>query len=85
MTTKPVRTIKEIQALFAATLLTATGARVEVFSRAKFLWTFCGSAEDVRVAVAYVESNKRMQLVSPIVHDDELGESFAYLDDRISA
>lgn len=85
MTTQKPRTVKEIQALFAATLLEATGARVEVHSRARFLWTFVGPAEDVRQAVAYVESNKLMRLESPIVHDDELGESFAYLDDRRTA
>jgi dTDP-glucose pyrophosphorylase len=84
MKTKP-RTLREITDLFAKTLLDATGANVEVVSRGRYFWSFVGQPDDVRKAVEYVQTNKLMFLEQPVEHDEELDESFAYLDDRATA
>lgn len=83
-TTNP-RTIKKIQDLFASTLRSAIGVEVEITSRALSLWTISGAPDAVRVAVEYVQQNGLMQLEREIDFDEELGESFAYLDDRTAA
>ena len=79
-----MRALKAVEQAIAGQIKAVCGARVEVTARGIGQWTVSGAPADVAAAVRFLGDHKLMRLDST-EHDDELGESFAYLLDKTAA
>lgn len=73
-----------IQDQMARAIRTGCGASVEVTDRGRGRFTINGTPAHVNTAVRYLTSHRLMAEESR-VHDDEVGETFAYMNETTTA
>lgn len=72
--------IKAIEQQIAKAVAGETGCLVDITNRAAGKWTISGEPASVDAAVDYMTRHRLMTL-NERAHDDEIGETFAYLSD----
>ncbi|MGC0155441.1 hypothetical protein ACPRNU_23530 [Chromobacterium vaccinii] len=74
-----IHSLKMLSAKIESLIKKEVGAKIEWTFRRNEQFTISGSPQDVNAAVAFSAQMNSLRLEEPIVYDEELETSFAYL------